>query len=86
MRGKLAKNKITNATVKKKLLKDLPTLGMPYYDSDKIVFRKHTDKWISAELTFCIPNQSWMTLTKYCVENKYYISYSDGHVEITSFR
>lgn len=86
MKGKLIKNKITNTIVKRKLLKDLPTLGMPYYDPKKVVFRKHTDKWISAELTFCIPHQSWMTLTHYCNENKYYISYDNGHVSITSFR
>jgi hypothetical protein len=86
MRGKLAKDKITNTIVKRKILSDLPKLGMPYYDPLKVKFRKHTDKWITAELTFCIPNQSWMILTKYCIENKYYISYDNGCVGITSFR
>ena len=86
MRGKLAKNKITNAIVKRKILKDLPTLDLPYYDPKKVVFRHHTDRWIEAEMTFCIPNDSWMKLTKYCIENKYYIAYDQGHVGITSFR
>jgi len=83
---KTIKNKLTNAKWKRQLLLDLPMLDMPYYDKNKVVFKKHTDKWITARMTFCIPNDSWMKLTKYCVEHNNYIAYDDGCVEITSFR
>jgi len=86
MRGKLLKGKITNAVWKKQLLRDLPKLNMPYYRVDKITFVKHTNRWIAAKLTFCIPHASWIKLTDYCVVHKNYISYDNGCVEITSFR